>query len=56
VLQAWDGNPPDGTHLDADDWQEVTGSEPSGRTIAELCWTSSYLDLHGLDSFMLEIA
>lgn len=27
VLQTWDGNPPDGTHLDADDWQEVTGSE-----------------------------
>jgi uncharacterized damage-inducible protein DinB len=28
VLQAWDGNPPDATQIDAGDWQEVAGSEP----------------------------
>ncbi len=26
VLQAWDGNPPDGAQLVAGDWQEVAGS------------------------------
>lgn len=27
VLQAWDGDPPDGHQIDAADWQEVAGSE-----------------------------
>jgi len=27
VLQAWDGNPPDGAEIDAGDWQEVAGSD-----------------------------
>jgi uncharacterized damage-inducible protein DinB len=27
VLDAWDGDPPDGTQLGASDWKEVTGSE-----------------------------
>ena len=27
VLQAWDGNPPDGAEIVAGDWQEVAGSD-----------------------------
>ncbi|HEV2281317.1 MAG TPA: DinB family protein [bacterium] len=27
VLDAWDGDPPDGRHLDAADWQDANGSE-----------------------------
>ncbi len=27
VLDAWDGDPPDGKHLGASDWQDVAGSE-----------------------------
>lgn len=27
VLKAWDGDPPDGTQLEAGDWQEVAGGE-----------------------------
>lgn len=27
VLQAWDGDPPDGDEIDAADWQEVAGGE-----------------------------
>jgi uncharacterized damage-inducible protein DinB len=27
VLQAWDGNPPDGDELEAADWKDVTGSD-----------------------------
>ena len=27
VLKAWDGDPPDGAQLEADDWHEVNGSE-----------------------------
>jgi len=27
VLQAWDGDPPDGEQLEKDDWQEISGDE-----------------------------
>ena len=27
VLNAWDGDPPDGAELEANDWREVAGSE-----------------------------
>jgi len=40
VLQAWDGTPPDGTTLEAADWQEVSGTqeawERDRRTLLDL--------------------
>jgi uncharacterized damage-inducible protein DinB len=32
VLQAWDGDPPDGQKIDADDWREVAGGEAEWET------------------------
>lgn len=52
VLQAWEGNPPDGEQLEEDDWHEVTGDEAAWQNDVRtlLAVSREFLDrVKGLD-------